>query len=208
MTVDSRPYAVGPPSRISAMPSPKSAYTCAARVGLRRPERLAEGAASGRSAARSSACATGWSGTRMATLSRPALTSSDSFEPARRRKHQGQRTGPERFGEALRERRHLGVLAGLRGVRYVHDQRVEAGAPLGREDRRHRAPVGGIAAEPIDGLGREGDKAALPQQRRRGRDSFLRCLHNGHRLANSRGPNLGHLPPHIAERAEFCPNSV
>ena len=53
---------VAPPSRIIATRSPRSASTCAAVVGLTWPERLALGAAIGRSTARSRACAMGWRG--------------------------------------------------------------------------------------------------------------------------------------------------
>ena len=67
ITVDSSPCAVAPPSRIMATSSPKSAATCTACVGLMRPERLAEGAASGRCVAANSARAIGWSGTRRAS---------------------------------------------------------------------------------------------------------------------------------------------
>ena len=58
-TVDSRPCAVGPASRIIAILSPKSAATCSARVALTCPERFADGAASGRSTAAKSCRATG-----------------------------------------------------------------------------------------------------------------------------------------------------
>ena len=53
-------------------------------VGLTRPERLAEGAAIGRPAARSSACATGCAGARSATVSSPALASNERPLSARR----------------------------------------------------------------------------------------------------------------------------
>ena len=78
------PTGHGPPSRISATLSPSSAATCAAVVGLTRPERLADGAAIGRPAARSSVCATGCAGARSATVSSPALASSERPLSARR----------------------------------------------------------------------------------------------------------------------------
>jgi hypothetical protein len=42
----------------------------------------------------------------------------------------------------------------------MHNQRVEAGPALYLEDLGDGAFVGRIAAEPIDGLGREGDEPA------------------------------------------------
>ena len=53
----------------AAWATPSAAATCAAVVGLTWPERLAEGAAIGRPAARNSACATGCAGTRSAIVS-------------------------------------------------------------------------------------------------------------------------------------------
>ncbi len=48
ITVDSRPNTVAPPSRIISTPFPRLSATCAAAVGLTRPEALALGAAMGR----------------------------------------------------------------------------------------------------------------------------------------------------------------
>jgi hypothetical protein len=45
----------------------------------------------------------------------------------------------------------------------MHDERIEARPALGGEDRGDRAVAGGIAAEAIDGLGRERDQLALAQ---------------------------------------------
>ena len=75
-TVDSSPIGVGPPSRIVATRAPRSASTCAAVVGLTWPERLALGAAIGRSADRRRAWATGCPGTRSAMVSSPAVVRS------------------------------------------------------------------------------------------------------------------------------------
>lgn len=72
--VDSTPKAVRPPSAISSILSPMSSSTACAVVGLRRPEVLALGAASGRRSSsitsRAKSC-----GMRSATVSRPAVTS-------------------------------------------------------------------------------------------------------------------------------------
>jgi len=85
--VDSTPTLQGPPSSTSAIGPgslPKESSTCSAAVGLSLPDRLALGAASGRSVARSSRRATGCAGTRMARLSSPALASSDTGQLSRR----------------------------------------------------------------------------------------------------------------------------
>ncbi len=50
----------------------------------------------------------------------------------------------------------------------MDDQRVEARPVLGREDAGHRPVVGGVGAQAVDGLGREGDQAAGAQQLARG----------------------------------------
>ena len=75
-TVDSRPTAVGPLSRIRSIRPSRSARTCSARVGESRFDRLALGAASGWPARSIRPRATGGSGTRSATVSRPAVTMS------------------------------------------------------------------------------------------------------------------------------------
>ena len=64
-------------------------------VGLTRPERLADGAAIGRPAARKSFWATGWAGARTATVSSPALASRRHSGTGAPRQNQGQRPGPE-----------------------------------------------------------------------------------------------------------------
>jgi len=46
----------------------------------------------------------------------------------------------------------------------MHDQRVKPRPVLNREDLGDGAFVGRIAAEPVDGLGREGNEPAGPQQ--------------------------------------------
>ncbi len=74
--VDSTPTRHGPSSRIMSTSSPRSARTSRAEVGLTRPNRLADGAATPPPNARSSASATGWSGTRSATVGSPPVTSS------------------------------------------------------------------------------------------------------------------------------------
>ena len=77
MMVDSTPTVQAPPSSTAAIrPSrpPSGSSTSAARVGLMRPEALAEGIASGTPAACITARASGWAGTLSPTLSSPAVT--------------------------------------------------------------------------------------------------------------------------------------
>ena len=74
-TVDSTPTSIGPPSSTMSMRPFRSSSTCDARVGLGRENRLALGAAMGSRAAARSACATGWAGILIATVSSPAVTS-------------------------------------------------------------------------------------------------------------------------------------
>ena len=135
-TVDSRPTGQAPPSRISATSSPNSAATCAAMVGLTRPERLADGAAIGLAAARSNSCATGWAGARSATVSRPALASSDNPASARRRSTRVSGPGQKRCAALARPRVELGERLGFGQTRDMHDQRVEARPAFGGEDSR------------------------------------------------------------------------
>lgn len=75
-TVDSRPTSAGPPWRIHGMRPFISSTTAFQVVGLGRPDRFAEGAATGTPHAFRKACATGWAGHRTPTVSRPADTSS------------------------------------------------------------------------------------------------------------------------------------
>jgi len=70
--VDSSPTRQGPPSSAALAKPPVSSKASANAVGLGRPERLAEGAATGRPKAASTAWASGWSGARTATVSSPA----------------------------------------------------------------------------------------------------------------------------------------
>ena len=81
--VDSSPAQVGPSSSISGTAAPRLAATCSARVGLMPFERLALGAARGLPVACRSARIARWSGTRIATVGSPAVTSLAIGAPAR-----------------------------------------------------------------------------------------------------------------------------
>ena len=150
--VDSRPIGVGPASRMHAHRIAEiGGDVGGASVGLTWPERLALGAASGLPNAASSACATGCAGTRIATVSSPAVTRSAiagvrgasggpaSAAPARTR-------SPSRAASGDERRRSR---APPRVVGDVHDQRIEARASLGHEDvRRPPAALPASAASP------------------------------------------------------------
>ena len=63
------------------------------------------------------------------------------------------------------------------------DQRIELRPALGLEDGGDGALVGGVAAQAIDGLGREGDQPALEQE--------ARGLGDAHRSALLRAMKCG-----------------
>jgi len=77
---------------------------------------------------------------------------------------QGERPRPEAFRQAPGRVRYLPrpvvqvVQAGE-----MDDDRVVRRPALGREDAPHRLGIAGVGAEPIDGLGGEGDQTADPQ---------------------------------------------
>ena len=154
-----------PPSRISATRSPSSSATCAASVGLTRPERLAEGAAIGRPVARSKACATAWAGRPDRDRVEPGARQQRQAAVVATSQHEGQRPRPESRGRPASTTVENGEGLGLGQRGDMDDQRVEARPALSRENLGDGALVGRIAAEPIDGLGREGDEPAGAQQR-------------------------------------------
>ena len=99
----------------------------------------------------------------MAIESRPELASSDTGQSARARHHEAQGAGPEGPGQRLRLRAEITQREGRLGVRHMGDERVEGGPALGGIDAGHRLAIGGVGAEAVDGLGREGDEPALAQ---------------------------------------------
>ena len=190
-TVDSRPTGHGPPSRISGTRSPSDSATCSARVGLTAPLRLAEGAAIGRPAARISACATGCAGARIATVSSPAVASSAIGESLARGSTSVSGPGQKRAASLSAVSFQRTKRLRLAGIEHVADQRIELRPALGLEDRRDRALVGGVAAQAVDRLGREGDELALAQQPRRLGDRLRRRLGDAHRAALLRAMKCG-----------------
>ena len=108
------------------------------------------------------------------------MTSSDSGDCGALLQDERQRSGPERIDQLPRQNGELRVLAGLADVGDMNDERIEARATLGREDRRHRFAVGRVGAEAVHRLGGERDEASRPQVRCGGRDRFIRCLDDAH----------------------------
>ena len=132
----------------------------AGAVGRRRHHRPAEGLREWRARPDGS-------GTRTAMVSSPAVASSATGQSARlgstKVSGPGQNAAASRSAAASnrRERPRGG------GIGDVRDQGIERGAALGRIEARDRLAVGGVGAEPIDGLGRKGDQAARGERPRR-----------------------------------------
>jgi hypothetical protein len=166
--------------------SPSSSMTCSGRVGLIRPERLALGAAIGRPAAFSRASARGWRAHGEAVEPGAAQEAGGAVRPARQ--HQGQRPRPEPIRQQACLGRHPDQRARLIQIRHMDDQRVEARPALGGEDRRGRGIRGGVAAEPVDRLGRKGDEPPGADQRRGTGD--VAADQGGRLLVPMRFPNL------------------
>ena len=165
--VDSTPTSHGPPSSTRSMSSPRSARTWSAVVGLTRPKRLAEGAATpaGRFAPASRERPQQGPGDRVVRHAEADRRAPAGDGVGHRRgpfEQQGQGSGPERVGQQPGRGRHLDrpLVDGGR-VGQVHDQRVVGRPALHREHPPDRLVVRGIGAQPVDRLGRERDQAAL-----------------------------------------------
>ncbi len=74
----------------------------------------------------------------------------------------------------------LGMFAGLVRVGDVDDERIEARAPLGGEDRGDGRRVGRVGAEAVHRLGRKGDEAPRAQVLCGGAYCLIRCLDDAH----------------------------
>ena len=165
--VDSTPTAHGPPSSTTATSSPRSARTAPAVVGLTRPKRFADGAASPPPNASSSATRD-----RMVGHAQP-----DGVEPAgdriaRRGRLRGTTTvsGPGQNASAsVRATGGTSVaqLVELRPrARGARSRDGRPGDPSPRRGGASASSVRRVGAEPVDGLGRERDQAAAPQHGR------------------------------------------
>ena len=82
------------------------------------------------------------------------------------RQHQGQRSRPERFGERKRGRIEAADRTGGGEIADMGDQRVESGPSLGLIEAGDGKGIGGVGAEPVDGLGRERDQPAIGERAR------------------------------------------
>ncbi len=121
-------------------------------------------------------CATACAGTRTAMLSRPAVASSATVQPAALGSTSVSGPGQNAGGEPRRIGIEARQLARRREIDHMRDQRIERRPALGRVEPRHRRAIGGVGAEPVNGLGGEGDKPAgretrapHPRSRRRRR---------------------------------------
>ncbi len=93
-------------------------------------------------------------------LSRPAVASSATGHPAAFGSTSvsgpGQNASASRAASASKSRQRLR----RREIGDVGDQRIEGRPALGRVKPRDRLAIGGVGAEPVNGLGRKRDQAA------------------------------------------------
>ena len=74
-----------------------------------------------------------------------------------------ERAGPELFGQGVGRVGDVLTIAGEpRAVRHVDDERVILRAALGQEDVQDRVLIQRIRTKAVDGLGRDGEKTAVP----------------------------------------------
>ena len=151
-----------PPSTIRSIRPARSLCTCAAVVGETWPDRFADGATTGPPKARRMSRATGWAGTRIATVSSPAVARSATAQSLGFGQHQRQRPRPERLGQRGRRSHRNARSAGRRARSPTWAiSGLKDGPALGLIEPRDRGRVGGVGAEAIDGLGREPDQPAF-----------------------------------------------
>ncbi len=163
--VDSTPTSTGPPSTIRSIRPARSLCTCAAVVGETCPDRLAEGATTGPPNARRMSRATAWAGTRIATVSSPAVARSATGQSFVFGSTSVSGPGQNACASARRLRVEAGNPHRCLDIPDMGDQRIERGPALGRIEMRDRGGIGGVGAEAIDGLGRERDQPALARTR-------------------------------------------
>ena len=95
------------------------------------------------------------------SLSRPASARSAMPHRGLLWQHQRQRSRPERSRKLLSRGIEAAEAARRSHIGNVRDQRIECRPSLGGVEPRHGLAIAGIGAEPIDGLGREGDQPAF-----------------------------------------------
>jgi hypothetical protein len=173
---------------------PRSASTWAALVALILPEVLALGAASGCPNARISSPANPF-GTRMPTVSRPAVAS--AWMPLSVFSGTTIVSGPgQKASASARYRIEIGIVLGHRKVRHVADQRIELRPALGLVDPCDRRRIGGIGGKAVDGLGRDGDRQTVAQHLTGSLDCLL--------LVGSDVDDLCHGLPGYPVRQSLC----
>ena len=132
-----------------------------------------EGAASGPPKASSRRRASGCAGTRTATVGRPAVAASASPASGRRGSTSVSGPGQKRSASARASDVKTASASAAPRPATCTISGLNARPALGGEDARDRAVVAGVAAEAVDGLGREGDQlaraAAAPTAARRPR---------------------------------------
>ncbi len=179
--VDSSPTGVAPPSTTSLIFAPRSAATASAVVALILPEELALGAASGRPSLAISSPPKPL-GMRSAIVSSPAVTSGWMPLPDRCGSTSVSGPGQNASANLFDSGSKTAMRSAMAMIGDMGDQRIEARSALGFEDARDADAVGGIAGQPVDGLGRDGDDIAAFKQRQRP----LHRLADGKYLSQSR----------------------
>ena len=167
--VDSTPTSTAPPSTIRSIRPARSLCTWAAVVGETWPDRLADGATTGPPNARRMSRATGWAGTRIATVSSPAVARSATAQSAVLGSTSVSGPGQNASASRGRRRSKRAIRRAACEIADMGDQRIEGGPALGLVEPRDRGRIGGIGAKAVDGLGRERDQPALGQARARQR---------------------------------------
>ena len=137
-------------------------------VGETWPERLADGATTGAPNALRIARATGCEGMRIAMVSRPAVASSATGQPAAFGSTRVSGPGQNASASASAVASKRPICTGGGEIADMGDQRVEGGPSLGLIEAGDGRGIGGVGAEPVDGLGRERDQPAI-DERARGR---------------------------------------
>ena len=127
------------------------------------------------------ASATGWAGTRTATVSSPAVARSATAQSADFGSTSVSGPGQNASASAVAGCVETGNPPGGGEIADMGDQRIEGGPALGLIKPGDRGRIGGVGAEAIDGLGRERDQPAFgkaaaglrPRQpRRRAKSAF------------------------------------
>lgn len=127
--------------------------------------------------------------------------SSDGVECSRAAwQDEGERSRPERVGQALCERWNVSRPTLVERVWGMHmnDQGVIRGTAFDREDARDRGGVLGVGCEPVDGLGGNRDEPACAEDR----DSSIDCKVRSHERAIDTGAHARRVSQRLPEQVE------